>query len=117
MKLAVTSQGLEMTSPVDPRFGRARYFLLIDTDSSEIRAVDNTVNLNGAQGAGIQTGRKVIDLNVEAVITGRVGPKAFDTLLAGSVSVFTGAEGTVADAIRQFKAGELNIAQSATHKP
>jgi len=117
MKIAVTSQGVELNSPIDPRFGRAKYFLVMDTETDEISAVDNTMNLNAAQGAGIQAGRKVIELGAEAVITGRVGPKAFDTLLAGSIRVFTGAEGTVADAIGQFKAGELHIAQSATHVP
>ena len=117
MKFAVTSQGLELTSKVDPRFGRAKYFIIADTDTEETRAVDNAMNLSAAQGAGIQAGRKVIELGVQVVITGRVGPKAFDTLAAGAVSVFTGANGTVADAIEQFHAGNLDIAQSATQEP
>lgn len=117
MKVAVTSQGVELNSPIDPRFGRAKYFLVVDTETDEVRAVDNTMNLNIAQGAGIQSGRTVIELGAEAVITGHVGPKAFDTLLAGRISVFTGAEGTVANAIEQFRAGNLDIAQSATRVP
>ena len=114
MKLAVTSQGLELTSLVDPRFGRAKCFLLVDTETDDVRAVDNAMNLNATQGAGIQSGRKVIELGADAVITGHVGPKAFAILQAGWVSVFTGATGTVADAIKQFEAGDLDIAQSAT---
>ena len=117
MKLAVTSQGVELNSPIDPRFGRAKYFLVVDTETDETHAVDNTMNLNAAQGAGIQAGRKVIDLGAEAVITGHVGPKAFATLQAGGVSVFIGATGTVADAIEQFKSGNLKLTQSATHTP
>jgi predicted Fe-Mo cluster-binding NifX family protein len=115
MKFAVTSQGVELNSPIDPRFGRAKYFLVMDTETDETRAVDNTMNLNAAQGAGIQAGRKVIELGVEAVITGHVGPKAFATLQAGGVSVFT-ATGTVANAIEQFEAGGLNLAHSATNE-
>ena len=116
MKFAVTSQGLELTSPVDPRFGRAKYFLVVDTETEENHAVDNAMNLNTVQGAGIQAGRKVIDLGVEAIITGQMGPKAFATLQAGGVSIFTGATGTVANAIEQFEAGDLNLAHSATNE-
>ena len=114
MKLAVTSQGPELTSTVDPRFGRAKCFLVVDTDTDEVRAVDNTPNLNAAQGAGIQAGREVIELGAEAVVTGNVGPKALATLLAGGISVYAGATGTVADAVAQFKAGDLALVESAT---
>ena len=114
MKLVVTSQGLVLTSLVDPRFGRAKYFLVINTETDEVRAVDNGANLNATQGAGIQAGRKVIELGVEAVVTGHVGPKALATLQAGWVSVFAGATGTVAEAIEQFRNGDLDLVQSAT---
>jgi predicted Fe-Mo cluster-binding NifX family protein len=107
MRTAVTAQGRDLTAPVDPRFGRARFFVIVDAETGEFSAVDNTQNLNAAQGAGIQAGRNVVELGVKAVITGHVGPKAFTTLQAGAVSVYTGAVGTVADAIEQFKAGKL----------
>jgi len=113
MKVAVTSQGTELTSAVDPRFGRARYFLLVDTQTQRVQAVDNDVNLNAAQGAGIQAGKTVASLGVEAVITGHVGPKAFATLQAAGVKVYPGASGTVAEALEQFKAGQLKLAESA----
>ena len=114
MKLVVTSQGFALTSLVAPRFGRAKYFFVVNTETDAVRPVDNKVNLNATQGAGIQSGRKVIELGAEAVITGHVGPKAFATLQAGGVSVFTGATGTVADAVEQFRAGDLDLVQSAT---
>jgi len=107
MRIAVTSQGREMSSPVDPRFGRARYFAVVDTESGDLAVADNTQNLNAAQGAGIQAGKNVVDLGVQAVITGHVGPKAFATLQAGGVRIYTGAGGTVAEAVEQFKAGQL----------
>jgi predicted Fe-Mo cluster-binding NifX family protein len=113
MKVAVTSQAPEMNAPVDPRFGRAKCFVVVDTDTGEFQAADNAVNLQAAQGAGIQAGRKVVELGVQAVLTGHVGPKAFATLDAGGVKVYTGASGTVADAVEQFKAGTLKPAQSA----
>ena len=113
MKVAITSQGPHMNAAVDSRFGRARYFIVVDTDTGEFSAHDNTQNANAVQGAGIQAGRNVVDLGVEAVITGNVGPKAFAALQAGGVKVYIGATGSVADAIEVFRAGELECAGKA----
>ena len=113
MKAAVTSQGRDLSSQVDPRFGRAKYFVIVDTESGQFSAHDNSQNLNAVQGAGIQAGRIVIDLGAEAVITGNMGPKAFATLQAGSVKVYVGAAGSVADAIQKLKAGELECVSKA----
>lgn len=113
MKIAITSQGQDLTSDVDPRFGRAKFFIVVDTETGEFSAVDNVQNLNAAQGAGIQAGAKVASLGVEAVITGHVGPKAFATLNAGGVKIYTGATGSINDAVEQFKSGMLQQAISA----
>ena len=113
MKVAITSQGPEMNSAIDLRFGRAKYFIVVDTETDDSAAHDNTQNLNAVQGAGIQAGRNVIDLGVEAVITGNVGPKAFATLQAGGVKMYIGAGGTVGDALEKFKAGELECVGKA----
>lgn len=113
MKLAVTSQGATLQSPLDPRFGRAKHFILLDTETGAVAAVDNSVNLNAAQGAGIQAAKKIVELGVDALITGHVGPNAFSTLQAGKIRIYAGASGTVADAVEQFKAGKLEAASSA----
>jgi predicted Fe-Mo cluster-binding NifX family protein len=113
MKVAVTSQGQDLSSPVDPRFGRARYFIVFDTETGAFSAADNSQNLNAAQGAGIQAGKNVAALGVQAVITGHVGPKAFATLQAGGVAIYTGATGAVSDAVEQFKAGKLKQSSAA----
>ena len=113
MKVVVTSQGRELNSAVDPRFGRAKYFIVVDTETGDFSATDNSQNLNAAQGAGIQAGKNVVDLGAEAVIAGHVGPKALATLQASSVAIYTGASGTVADAIEQFKAGKLEQSSAA----
>jgi predicted Fe-Mo cluster-binding NifX family protein len=113
MKLAVTSQGNNLQSPLDLRFGRAKYFIVVDTETGAFSAVDNAVNLNAAQGAGIQAGKRVAELGVNALITGHVGPKAFSTLQAAGVKIHIGTAGTVAEAIEQFKAGKLKAAGPA----
>ena len=107
MKVAITAQGPDMTSPVDPRFGRARYFVVADTETGEAAAHDNSMNLNAAQGAGIQAAQNVASLGVEAVVTGNLGPKAFVSLQAAGIKAYTGAAGTVADALAALKAGQL----------
>ena len=107
MKVAVTSQGTRMDSPVDPRFGRAAFFIVVDTESGKHSSHDNTQNLNAVQGAGIQAAHNVVRLGVEAVITGNVGPKAFKALEAGGVKVYTGTAESVGEAIEQFQAGRL----------
>jgi len=107
VKVAVTSQGPDMASEVDPRFGRAKFFIVAETDTGEFTAHDNAQNLNAVQGAGIQAAQNVVNLGVGAVITGNVGPKAFTTLQAGNVKSYTGATGSVSDAVEQLKAGQL----------
>ena len=107
MKVAVTSQGSVLSSELDPRFGRAKYFVVVDTESGEFVAHDNGANLEAAHGAGIQAAQDVVNLGAEAVITGNVGPKAATALRAGSVKVYRQTWGTVRDAIEQFKGGRL----------
>lgn len=113
MKVAVTSQGKELSSEIDPRFGRARWLLLVDTETEVSGAYDNTVNLNIAQGAGIQTGQNVVSLGAEAVITGNIGPNAIKTLSAANVKVYLSEAKTIREAIGSFKAGELNEVKQA----
>jgi predicted Fe-Mo cluster-binding NifX family protein len=113
MKIAVTSTGKTLESPVDPRFGRAAYFVLVDTDTGAFEAHDNAQNLNAAQGAGIQSAQTVSRLGAGAVITGHCGPKAFRTLRAAGIQVVVGAEGTVAQAVEAFKSGKLKPAESS----
>jgi predicted Fe-Mo cluster-binding NifX family protein len=112
MKLAVTSQGNNLHSALDPRLGRAQFFIVVDTETGAFSAVDNGVNLNADQGAGIQASKRVAALGVSGLITGQVGPKAFSTLRAAGVSIHVGAIGTVGDAVEQYKAGKLPAATS-----
>ncbi|MEE4261187.1 MAG: NifB/NifX family molybdenum-iron cluster-binding protein [Desulfobacteraceae bacterium] len=113
MRIAISSTGKNLESSLDPRFGRAAYFIILDADTMDFKAVENTQNLNLPQGAGIQAGKAVADHHVDALITGHCGPKAFKVLQSAGVKIMTGAGGTVADAIEQFKKGELTDAMEA----
>ena len=112
MKVVVTSQGEEMSSEVDPRFGRSKKFIVVDTESGEHRVVDNAQNLNAAQGAGVQAAQTVAGLQVDAVLTGNCGPKAFNVLNAAGIKLFLGVEGTVQAAVKKLEAGEYKQADS-----
>lgn len=113
MKIAVTSTGTELTSDVDPRFGRAAYFLIVDPETLEFETVENSQNMNLPQGAGIQAGKTVADKNVDTVLTGNCGPKAFRTLEAAGIKVVTEVNGRVIDAVLKFKNGELKKTDGA----
>jgi len=113
MKVAITAQREQMDSSVDPRFGRAKWFILVDTETGLSESFHNKKNLDAAQGAGIQSSRCVAELGAQAVVTGNVGPKAFAALKAAGIRVYIGAEGTVQEAFDRFKAGAFDEAQDA----
>jgi len=113
MRIAITSVGKELDSNLDPRFGRAEYFIILDPESMVFEVVENAQNINLPQGAGIQAGKTIADNNVDVLITGHCGPKAFKVLQSAGVKIMTGAGGKVADAIEQFNNGELETAADA----
>lgn len=110
MKIAVTAAGATMESPVDPRFGRCPYFLLIDTEDLSFEAVANP-HASRDSGAGIQAAQLVAEKGARFVATGNCGPNAYQTLAAAGVGVITGCSGTVRDVVEGFKAGRYSAAQ------
>ena len=113
MRVAITSTGKDLDSDLDPRFGRAAYFIIADPETMSFEVVENSQNLNLPQGAGIQAGKTIADNRVDILITGHCGPKAFKVLQNAGVKIMTGAHGKVSDAIGQFKDGELQISSEA----
>lgn len=95
-----------MDSPIDPRFGRCAYFMIIDTDTMQHNAIENDA-ARASGGAGIRAAQTVASANVEAVITGSVGPNAHPALQSSGIKIMTGATGTVRDAIQKMKQGQL----------
>jgi len=110
MKITITSTGETLDSQVDPRFGRAAYFLIGDSKANEFKAVKNE-NVAAGGGAGISSGKLVTDAGVEAVLTGNCGPNAERTLRTANVKLYIGAKGTVAEAIELFRSGKLTEAE------
>ncbi len=113
MKIVVSSTGPELSSISDPRFGRCAYFVVVETETMEAKAHSNE-SRTAMGGAGIQAGQFVASLGAEAVITGNVGPNAARVLTAAGLKIYTGAAGTVEEAVKSFQAGKLSPASSAT---
>jgi predicted Fe-Mo cluster-binding NifX family protein len=113
MRIAISSQDKDLNANLDPRFGRAAYFIIVDPETMAFEVVENSQNLNLSQGAGIQAGKTIADNKVDVLITGHCGPKAFKVLKGAGVKIVTGAGGTVADAIAQFNSGELETSIEA----
>lgn len=116
MKIAITSQGKELYSKVDRSFGRAKWFIVVDSETNTFEAHSNKQNIDAVQGAGIQAGQRVANLGVNVVLTGNIGPNAFRTLSASFIKVFTVGKDieTVQDVLSEWKEGRLQKVNEAT---
>ncbi len=107
MKLIVTATAPNFEAPVDPRFGRGAYFIVVDTDTMQWQAHQNQA-VNAAGGAGSQAAQFVAQQGVEAVISGDFGPNAYIALAAGEVRMYLfGTSQTVSEAVANCVAGKL----------
>lgn len=113
MKVVFTTSGADLNAPLDSRFGRAPKFLVYDLGSETFEVIDNSQNLNAAQGAGIQSAQTVAGLGVGALVTGHCGPKAFRALQAAGIRIFNTDAQTIAEALDRFRLGKLSEATSA----
>jgi predicted Fe-Mo cluster-binding NifX family protein len=113
MKIAITSKGQDLNSEVDPRFGRAAYIIIVDTETLDFEVIDNAANKGSFKGAGIQAAASVSETGAKVLLTGFCGPNAFKTLEAANIKVANDATGTVQNAIDQYKAGKFEFASNA----
>lgn len=112
MTVAVSSTGPTLDDEVDPRFGRCRSFMLVDPDSLEYEALDNT-SAAAAGGAGISAAQMIASKGVQAVLTGNCGPNAYQVLSAAGIQVITGISGKVRDAVAAYKSGQYQASSGA----
>jgi predicted Fe-Mo cluster-binding NifX family protein len=107
MKIAISAAGKNLESTIDERFGRCRYFIILETDDMRYEVIENT-NADLSTSAGIQSASLVASKGVEAVITGNCGPKAMQVFAATTIKVITGQHGIIKDVVEKFKKGALN---------
>jgi len=106
MKIAISSSGQDLAAQLDPRFGRCRYFLIIETDTMSFEVFDND-NATLGGGAGIQSAQFIAAKGAKALITGHCGPNAVQTLSAAGVQVYVGQAGALQGLVAYFKNGQL----------
>jgi predicted Fe-Mo cluster-binding NifX family protein len=109
MKIAASSQGQTLDDAVDPRFGRAPFFLIIDPETLAYETLSNP-NIELGGGAGIQSAQLMSERGVTVVLTGNCGPNAFRTFGAAGIQVITGVSGTVREAVAAYQSGRLTEA-------
>jgi len=107
MKIAVSTVGNTLAAQVDRRFGRCPYFVIVDSETMMFEAVPN-VAAGAMGGAGIQAAQAIASKGVKVLITGNVGPNAFQTLSSAGIEIVVGASGTVKEIVERFKKGELS---------
>lgn len=112
-KIAVTSEGPKMTDRVDPRFGRAGGFVVVDLETMASTYVDNGSSQTMSHGAGIQAAENIVNAGAGVLLTGYVGPKAFSALKAAGVKIGQNLDNmTVAEAVELYKAGKVEFADA-----
>ncbi|MGI6015048.1 MAG: NifB/NifX family molybdenum-iron cluster-binding protein [Methanothrix sp.] len=107
MKVCVTAGASGLDAPMDPRFGRSPFFVIVDTESMSENSIANT-NVDAASGAGIQAAQDIAREGASALITGNVGPNAMQTLTSANIDVYQyQGVGSVREVVEKFKRGEL----------
>jgi predicted Fe-Mo cluster-binding NifX family protein len=112
MKIAISSSGVDLEAQLDPRFGRCRNFLIIETDTMNFEVFDNKNAALGG-GAGIQSAQLIAAKGANALITGNCGPNAMQTLSAAGIQVYLGKPGTVQSLVDKYKNGQLTPSTEA----
>jgi predicted Fe-Mo cluster-binding NifX family protein len=116
MKIAVSSTGKDLNSPIDPRFGRCQYFIFVDPETMEFEALENE-GLMAMGGAGVQAAQLIVQKGAKALITGNLGPNAASALSASGIKVYLVPGGTIKEVVEAFKSGTLKEASGATVPP
>lgn len=106
MRIVVSANGADLDAPTSPVFGRCPTYVFVDTDSMASESVENPA-INAAGGAGIQAAQFVVERGAQAVVTGNMGPNAFNVFQSAGVPIYLFGGGTVREAIEAFSAGKL----------
>ncbi len=113
MKICVTATAGDLNAQVDPRFGRCQYFVIVDSETMAFEAMANEA-IAAPGGAGIQAAQTMVNKGVDVVISGNIGPNAFQVLSTAGVKIATGAYGTVQEAVEMYKSGKLGETGAST---
>ena len=105
MRIVVSAQGDNLDALASPVFGRCPVYIFVDSETMQSKAVPNPAMSQGG-GAGIQAAQFVVEHGAQVVLTGNLGPNAFNVLAAAGVPGYLVPEGTVRQAVEAYKAGQ-----------
>ena len=107
MKIAISSTDKDLDSILDVRFGRCSYFVVCDTEGGQVKSLKNMGQMSEG-GAGIAAAQQIIDEDVDVVISGNIGPNAFNLFKSSDIKVYRSGSIKVERAIQLFKEGKLD---------
>jgi predicted Fe-Mo cluster-binding NifX family protein len=114
MKIGICATGPNLDSQVSPVFGRAPYFLILDSETKEFKAIINSA-LESGRGAGVGASQIITSQGVKVVICGNLGPNAFSVLKMSGIKIYSGIFGlTIKEAVNKYKKGDLKEAETPT---
>ena len=113
MLIAITALEDSLQSEIDPRFGRAAYYMIVNTETDEVTAHNNSEGVGASNGAGTGAAQTLSEFEVEALYTGSVGPKAAEVLNQAKIPYYENITGTVQGVLDQLKAGGIPKNNSA----
>lgn len=108
MKIAIPLDEKTLDSDVCVSFGRTPYFLIYDTDTKTHSFLDNSA-IAAEGGAGIKAAQSIVDADVEAVITVRLGDNSANVLKAADLKLYKSVPASAKVNIEKFQKGELEV--------
>ena len=117
MKIAISATGKTTDDLLDMRFGRCEYFQIHDTENEEIKILENK-GKTASGGAGIAAANQLIDENVDVIITGNLGPNAFEIIEKAEIKAYKCDTISIKSALEKYNNNELEeikIAGAAHH--
>ena len=117
MRIAVTATNGSLDAIVDPRFGRCAYFVIAEVEKNEIKNFEVVQNpaATAMGGARIQAAQLIANKGVKVLISGNMGPNAFNVLSGIGIKIVTGVGGiSVKEAIQRYLKGELKETKAPT---
>ena len=106
MKIAISANGETNESILDARFGRCEYFQIHDTEKKEVQILEN-LGKCASGGAGIVAANKLIDEDVDVIITGNLGPNAFKLIDVAHVKSYKCEDISITSVLEKYNNNEL----------
>lgn len=103
MKIAFPTAGSSLDSTIEDVFGRAKGFLIYDTETNEIKTIDNTSNLSAAHGVGMKSAEIISRADINVIVCKNCGPKAKDVLESAGVKIIVTDESSISEAIKKHE--------------